>query len=127
MAATVTALHFLKSGDHILCTNDCVRRTERILRTYRDTFNFQLTYVNMADLDSVRAAIQSNTKMLWIETPSNPLLNVIDIQALSSIAHEAGALAAVDNTFLLRISSGRLNLGADSYYSFDNEILERPQ
>jgi cystathionine gamma-synthase len=113
MAAIMTALHFLKSGDHIICTNDCYGGTERILRTYRDTFNLQLTFVNMADLDSVCSSVRPNTKMFWIETPSNPLLNVTDIRALAVIAHEAGAMAAVDNTFLTPYNQRPFELGAD--------------
>ncbi len=113
MAASMTVLHFLKTGDHVLCTNDCYGGTERILRTFRDTFRLQSSYVNMADLDAVRNAIQPNTKALWIETPSNPLLNIIDIKALADIAHDIGALAIVDNTFLTPVNQRPFEFGAD--------------
>ena len=113
MAATVVALHFLHSGDHIVCTNDCYGGTERILRMYSEMFGFQLTYVNMADLDAVRTAIRKNTKGIWIETPSNPLLNIIDIQALAVLAHEHNALAFVDNTFLTPVNQNPFEFGAD--------------
>ena len=82
MAATTTILHFFKSGDHILCTNDCYGGTERILRLYAESFNLQVTYVDMKNLDAVRNALQPNTKAFWIETPSNPLLNIVDIQSV---------------------------------------------
>jgi len=113
MAAITTVLHLLKTGDHILCTNDCYGGTERLLRTYRDLHGLQVTYVDMGKLSRVRAAIQPNTKALWIETPSNPLLNIIDIRALADIAHENGALAIVDNTFLSPYNQRPFELGAD--------------
>jgi cystathionine gamma-synthase len=113
MAATMTALHFLKSGDHIISTNDCYGGTERILRTYSELFNFQISYVNMSDLNAVRSAIRPNTKGIWIETPSNPLLNIIDIQALTEIAHSCNALAFVDNTFMSPYNQRPFELGAD--------------
>jgi cystathionine gamma-synthase len=113
MAATTVALHFLRAGDHIICTNDCYGGTERVLRTYSDIFGFQLTYVNMADLDAVRSAVRKDTKGFWIETPSNPLLNIIDIRALAALAHEQNALAFVDNTFLTPYNQRPFELGAD--------------
>jgi cystathionine gamma-synthase len=113
MAAVMTALHFLKSGDHIVCTNDCYGGTERLLRTYTELFNFQVTYVNMTDLDAVRSAIRPNTKGVWIETPSNPLLSIIDIKALTEIAHSTNALSFVDNTFLSPYYQRPFELGAD--------------
>ncbi|MBF8248800.1 MAG: metC [Bacteroidetes bacterium] len=67
----------------------------------------------MADLESVKSALLPNTKALWIETPSNPLLNIIDIRALSEIAHNHGALAIVDNTFLSPYNQRPFELGAD--------------
>jgi cystathionine gamma-synthase len=113
MAATTTALHFLRAGDHVICTNDCYGGTERLLRTYSEMFGFQLSYVNMADLEAVRSAIRKNTKGFWIETPSNPLLNVVDIRSLAALAHECNALAFVDNTFLTPYFQSPFALGAD--------------
>ena len=113
MAAIATVLHFFHTGDHIICTHDCYGGTERLLRTYRELFGFEITYIDMSDLDAVRRAVQPNTKALWIETPSNPLLKIIDIRALCDIAHEAGALAVVDNTFLSPYNQRPIELGAD--------------
>lgn len=113
MAAIATVLHLFRPGDHIICTHDCYGGTERILRTYRELHGLQITYVNMSDLDRVRESIQPNTKAFWIETPSNPLLNIVDIRALSQIAHEYGALAIVDNTFLSPYNQRPFELGAD--------------
>lgn len=100
MAAETVALHFLKTGDHLICTHDCYGGTERLLRTYQETFGIQVDWIDMADPSCVQEAIRPNTRGIWIETPSNPLLRVIDIAALTKVAHEHGALAIVDNTFL---------------------------
>jgi len=113
MAASLTALHFLKAGDHLVVTNDCYGGTERLLRTYAELFNYELTYVSMSDLNAVRAAIRPNTKGIWIETPSNPLLNIVDIKAIADIAHECGALAFADNTFLSPYFQRPFELGVD--------------
>ncbi len=113
MAAETVALHFLKTGDHLLCTHDCYGGTERLLRTYQETFGIQVDWIDMADPSSVRKAIRPNTRGVWIETPSNPLLRVIDIVALTKIAHEHGALAIVDNTFLSPYFQNPFDFGAD--------------
>jgi cystathionine gamma-synthase len=113
MAAVNVALHFFRTGDHILCTHDCYGGTERILRTYSELFGLEISYVDMTNLEAVKGALRPNTKALWIETPSNPLLNVIDIKALSTIAHEHKALALVDNTFLSPYFQQPFALGAD--------------
>ncbi|MBI3005158.1 MAG: PLP-dependent transferase [Ignavibacteriales bacterium] len=113
MAAITTTLHFFHSGDHIICTHDCYGGTERILRTYQELFGLEVSYVNMQDLSAVRAAVRLGTKALWIETPSNPLLNIVDIRALSDIAHSHNALSIVDNTFLSPYNQRPFELGAD--------------
>lgn len=113
MAAITTALHLCKSGDHLISTHDCYGGTERLLRTYGELFGLQTTFVDLRDLAQVRAAFRHNTKAVWIETPSNPLLNVTDIQALSALAHEHGALAFVDNTFLSPVNQRPFEFGAD--------------
>jgi cystathionine gamma-synthase len=113
MAAITTALHLFKSGDHIICTHDCYGGTERLLRTYTEQFGLQVSYVNMNDLNEVHDSILSNTRAFWIETPSNPLLNVLDVRLLSAMAHDCGALAIVDNTFLSPYNQRPFELGAD--------------
>ncbi|HUI30534.1 MAG TPA: PLP-dependent aspartate aminotransferase family protein [Candidatus Acidoferrales bacterium] len=113
MAAVALTLHFFKSGDHIICTHDCYGGTERLLRTYREQFGLEISYVNMNSLSAVQASIKPNTKAFWIETPSNPLLNIVDIKALSQIAHQHGAISIVDNTFLSPFNQRPFELGAD--------------
>ena len=113
MSAITTVLHLFKSGDHIICTNDCYGGTERILRTYSELFGFEVTYVDMSHIEQVTAALRPNTKAFWIETPSNPLLNILDVAALSELAHAHGSLAIVDNTFLSPYNQRPFELGAD--------------
>ncbi len=113
MAAIATTLHLFKSGDHIVCTHDCYGGTERILRTYQEQFNLQISYVNLQNPLNLRSALRTNTKCVWIETPSNPLLNILDIEALAGIAHEHGAMAVVDNTFLTPVNQRPFEFGAD--------------
>lgn len=113
MAAIAVTLHFFKSGDNIICTNDCYGGTERLLRLYSETFGFEITYVDMKDHEAIQKAIQPKTKAIWIETPSNPLLNIYDIKAICEIAHNNNALAIVDNTFLSPVNQRPLELGAD--------------
>jgi cystathionine gamma-synthase len=113
MAAIAATLHFFRTGDHIISTHDCYGGTERLLRLYSDSFGFEITYVDMGNLDEVKKALRPNTKALWIETPSNPLLNIVDIRALCNIAHNHNAVAIVDNTFLSPVNQRPFELGAD--------------
>lgn len=113
MAAIATTLHLFKSGDHVICTHDCYGGTDRILRIYQDQFNVEVSYVNLQNPETLRAALRPNTRCVWIETPSNPLLNILDIEALSAIAHAHDALAVVDNTFLTPVNQRPFELGAD--------------
>jgi cystathionine gamma-synthase len=113
MAAIATVLHLFHSGDHILCTHDCYGGTDRILRLYQEQFNVRVSYVNLQDIDAFRKEFRPSTKAVWIESPSNPLLNILDIGALSQIAHEHAALSIVDNTFLSPVNQRPFELGAD--------------
>jgi len=113
MAAITVVLHFFRTGDHIISTNDCYGGTERLFRTYSELFGLQITYVDMKNLEEVKNAFKPNTKAVWIETPSNPLLNIYDIRSLCNLAHENNAIAVVDNTFLSPVNQRPFELGAD--------------
>jgi cystathionine gamma-synthase len=113
MAAITTVLHLFRPGDHIICTHDCYGGTDRILRLYQDQFNVQVSYVNLQNAGNLETAFRSNTKAVWIETPSNPLLNILDIRKLSKAAHARGALSIVDNTFLSPANQRPFELDAD--------------
>lgn len=135
MAATDTVLHLLKPGDHVLASNDAYGGTYRIFKRVYDDYGIQSSFVEMSDLDAVRMAIQPNTRMIWIETPTNPLLKVADIAAIARITSPQSSQSAqsevsetsvfsvasvakkpllvVDNTFASPYLQRPLALGAD--------------
>jgi len=113
MAAITTVLHLFRPGDHIVCTHDCYGGTNRLLRLYQEQFNLQVSYVNLQRIQNLQNALRSNTKAVWIETPSNPLLNILDIRELSSVAHAHGALSIVGYTFLSPVNQRPFELEAD--------------
>ncbi|MBO0999271.1 cystathionine beta-lyase [Bacillus sp. SD075] len=113
MAAISTAFLLLSAGDHIVISEDVYGGTFRMVTSVLSRFNIEHTFVDMTELESVKAAVQPNTRAIYIETPSNPLLKVTDIQAVCDIAKKAGALSFVDNTFLTPALQKPLNLGAD--------------
>ena len=101
-------------GDHVVVPDDAYGGTYRLVSRVGGPWGIQHTPVHLADLDAVRAAVRpGQTRMIWVETPTNPLLAIADISALAHIAHEAGALLAVDNTFASPYLQTPLALGAD--------------
>lgn len=113
MAAISTAFLLLSQGDHVIITEDVYGGTYRMVTTVLNRYGIEHTFVDMTNLDEVEAAILPNTKLFYVETPSNPLLKVTDINAISEIAKNHGALTFVDNTFLTPALQKPLNLGAD--------------
>ncbi len=113
-AATATVLHTLSPGDHVVSSDDVYGGTWRIFESIFKPLGVEFTYVDLCDLDAARAAIRpSQTKLIWIETPTNPLLKIIDIAGVSELAHAAGACVLVDNTFATPYFQSPLALGAD--------------
>lgn len=112
MAATSAVLNVLSSGDHVVVTDDLYGGTYRLFSRVLSRYGLQFTYVDMADLDAVRAAIKPNTKMFWVETPTNPLLKLIDIRAICGLRSN-GAIVVVDNTFASPYFQQPISLGAD--------------
>ena len=113
MAASDAVAHLLSKGDHVVMGDDVYGGTYRLFARVFDRAGIDLTAVDMRKLDAVRRAVRSHTKLVWIETPSNPLLKVLDITALAEIAHKARALAVVDNTFASPYLQRPIKLGAD--------------
>jgi len=113
MSAVLVALNLLEHGSHLLCTEDCYGGTFRTLEHARKLYGLEVSYLDLADLDAVRAQLRPNTRMIWVETPSNPLLRLSDIQALAAVAKAAGALTVVDNTFLSPVLQRPFECGAD--------------
>jgi len=100
MSAITAALHLFRPGDHIIAGNDLYGGTYRLFANVFGHFGLQFSFVNMSDLQLVRDTLTPNTKGVWIETPSNPLLKLVDMTAICEIAREAGATTIADNTFM---------------------------
>ena len=113
MAAETTLMYLFSPGDHILVADDVYGGTYRLFERVLKPYGLQFSYVDMTDADSVREHLRDNTKAIWIETPSNPLMKLVDIAAVSSIAREHGARVIVDNTFASPYGQQPLTLGAD--------------
>jgi cystathionine gamma-synthase len=113
LGASTTLLLTLRPGDHVLLSNDVYGGTYRLLTTVMSKWGLTCDTVDLADQESLRAAIGPATRFVWVETPSNPLLRIIDIAAVSAIAHEAGAKVVVDNTFATPALQRPLASGAD--------------
>ena len=113
LAAMDAVLHLLKTGDHVLCCDDVYGGTFRLFDKVFRNFGIELTFIDMTDLERTAAALRPTTKMVWLESPTNPLLKVFDIEAVSRLAHAAGALLVVDNTFMSPYFQKPMRLGAD--------------
>ncbi len=113
MAAIAAIFQALTPGDHIIFPDDAYFGAGRLLREIMAPWGLTYSVVNMAELDAVRAAVQPRTRLIWVETPSNPLLKITDIAAVAQIAHDAGARCAVDNTWPSPTGQQPLALGAD--------------
>jgi cystathionine gamma-synthase len=103
----------LRPGDHVLLGNDVYGGTYRLLTKVLAPWGVQTTTADLGDADAVRAALRPQTRIVWVETPSNPLLKIVDIAALADIAHAGGAVLVVDNTFASPALQQPLALGAD--------------
>ncbi|HSW27704.1 MAG TPA: aminotransferase class I/II-fold pyridoxal phosphate-dependent enzyme, partial [Burkholderiaceae bacterium] len=114
LAAISTVLELLDAGAHVVASDDLYGGTFRLFeRVRRRSANTSFSFVDLADLDAVKAAIRPETKMLWVETPSNPLLKLADLAALAQIAREHGLIAVADNTFASPFVQRPLELGFD--------------
>ena len=114
MAATLSVvMALLESGDHIICSQDVFGSTRVMLNSYIVKFGVEVSYVSLTDLDAWQQAIKPNTKMLFCETPSNPMSEVADLEALSAISKQAGSLFVVDNCFCTPVLQKPLQWGAD--------------
>lgn len=114
MAATVAVTQcFLKQGDHLLCGHNVYGGVPRLFNQVIANYGVEFSYVDTSDLDAVKKAIRWNTRIVWIETPTNPLMVLSDIKAVAAIAHSKNAELVVDNTFMSPYFQQPLALGAD--------------
>ena len=112
-AAADAVMKLLNPGDHVVCADDVYGGTYRLFELVLKRYGIEFSWSDMTDPANVRAALRPNTKMLWIETPTNPMLNLVDIAAVSKVGREAGARVVVDNTFASPYLQQPLALGAD--------------
>ena len=113
MAGINTVLNLLESGDHVVAGDDVYGGTHRLFRQVYEQYDLSFDFVDTTDHGAVADAMDLDTELLWVETPTNPLMRVNDIGALSDLAHEHGALCAVDNTFATPYLQRPLELGVD--------------
>ena len=112
-AATMSLLQALGPNTHVIAPDDAYFGTIKLARDILGPWGVELSIVDMTDLGAVERAVRPTTKLVWVETPSNPLLRVVDIEGAASIAHRAGAICAVDNTWGTPVLQRPLELGAD--------------
>lgn len=112
-AATTAVLQSLSTGDHVLLPNDLYHGTRYLVTTVLSRWGLSADFIDMTELETVRQALRPNTKLVWIETPSNPQLKITDIRAVVQIAHQAGAICVVDNTWATPLLQRPLQWGAD--------------
>lgn len=113
MAAISSIFQSLEGGAHVLIPNDVYFGTRKLMWEFADKWNMEVDFIDMTDLDTVRSSIKENTKLVWLETPSNPRLLITDVIEVSKIAKENGAVVAVDNTWPSPYNMRPLELGAD--------------
>lgn len=113
VAAIDAIIKTLRPGDHVVSTNDLYGGTYRLFRQVFEPYGIQFSFIDMTNINEVKSSIKDSTKLVWIETPTNPLLRVIDIEEVAKISSEAGALSVVDNTFASPYLQQPLLLGAD--------------
>lgn len=129
-AANMSVFGLLKIGDHVILSDDIYGGTFRICESIFSNLNCEFTYIDMSDLELLKKTIKPSTKMLFVETPTNPMMKVADIKAIAEICKEKGILLVVDNTFLTPYFQRPLDLGADivvhsgtKYLSGHNDVI----
>lgn len=130
MAAITALFHLLHSQDHVILTDDLYGGTYRVLVDVFEHFGLTYTFVDTRNLEAVQQAFTPRTRLVFIESPSNPLLKITDLRAMARLAHAHGAWLAVDNTFMTALRQKPLNLGADfvvysatKYLAGHNDVL----
>jgi cystathionine beta-lyase/cystathionine gamma-synthase len=113
LAAIDCVIKMLNPGDEVVSTNDLYGGTYRLFKTIFEKYGIVFHFVGMQDAASVESFVNEKTKLIWVETPTNPMMNIVDIEAMAAIAKKAGAMLCVDNTFATPYLQNPLDLGAD--------------
>ena len=125
MAASAAVLGLLSAGDHVVVSDDLYGGTYRLFSRVLERFGLAFTYVDMCDLNAVRAAIRPATKLFWVETPTNPLLKIVDIAAIASL-RRGEQFVAVDNTFATPYFQQPLCTRRADRRALDDQVYRRP-
>lgn len=112
-AATLAVLHSLAPGDHVIAPEDAYYGTTLLLKNHLSPWGLEASFLDMRDLRAIKRAVSLRTKLIWAETPSNPLLNITDIREVAEIAQKAGAMLVCDNTWATPLLQSPLKLGAE--------------
>jgi len=113
LAAIDAVIKMLEPGDEVISTNDLYGGTYRLFMQIFSKYGIKFHFTGMAESETVAALVNENTKLIWVETPTNPMMNIIDIEAMAKVAKDAGALLVVDNTFATPYLQRPIELGAD--------------
>ncbi|MBK8382278.1 MAG: PLP-dependent transferase [Ignavibacteria bacterium] len=113
MAAVQAVITLFKPGDHIICTDNVYGGTYRLFEQIIKNYGLEFSYVNTSDINETKKAIKSNTKFIYVETPTNPMLNITDLSSVNSLAKEKKILTCVDNTFMSPYFQNPLDFGVD--------------
>jgi len=113
VAAAMSVFQALKPGDHVICSQDAYHGIQRLLREVLQPWQLQVSFVDTTDADAVRTALTPATKLIWVETPSNPLLRITDLGAIAEVARKARALTVCDNTFATPVLQRPFGYGMD--------------
>lgn len=113
LAAIDCLIKMLNPGDEVVSTNDLYGGSYRIFKTIFEKYGIKFHFITMNDVNQIKAILNANTKLIWVETPTNPMMNIVDIEAISKIAKANNILLAVDNTFATPYLQNPLDLGAD--------------
>jgi len=113
LAAIDCVIKMLNPGDEVISINDLYGGTYRLFNTIFAKYGIKFHFTSMGDVEEVKALVNSNTKLIWVETPTNPMMNIVDIEAMAKVAKEANAWLCVDNTFATPYLQNPLDLGAD--------------
>jgi O-succinylhomoserine (thiol)-lyase len=113
LAAEATIIHLLKAGDHVVAVEDIYGGTFRLFQEVMTNFGLEFTFIKMSSQQAVESAIKPNTRMIWLETPSNPLLHIVDLEMAAAVAKKHGLISVMDNTFASPYFLRPLELGID--------------
>ncbi len=113
MAATTTVLMLLRKGDHVIAGDDVYGGTYRLFEEVLRNYGLQFSYVDARDPEKVEKSVRTSTRMIWVETPTNPLMKIVDLRAIARIARKAKSILVVDNTFMSPYFQNPLQHGAD--------------